>query len=281
MPADPSPPQALLAEFRVASPTLVDETAIATIWKVRVEDGEAAALKVYKGSGMSNERAGYAFLRALDGEEAAKVFAISATAALIEWLPGPSLGDLVREGDDAQAAAALVAAANAIHRRPIRCDAALPRLEGWFEPLFSIDISDSCPEPFRKDFLYGRELARALCADQRDIRPLHGDLHHDNVRRAARGYCVFDAKGVLGERAYELANAFRNPKGAPELVRNPARIRHLRDLWSDRFAVDPHRLMQWAAAKCALSIAWRNRPVLETDPEADLLSILVELTKQP
>ena len=96
----------------------------------------------------------------------------------------------------------------------------------------------------------------------------------------ARGYCAFDAKGVLGERCYELANAFRNPKGAPILARDPVRIRFLADLWSQSFSVDRRRLLEWASVKSVLSIAWRSGAELKQDDELDLLATLVGIAHE-
>ena len=43
---------------------------------------------------------------------------------------------------------------------------------------------------------------RRLCESQRDVRLLHGDLHHDNVLLdAGRGCLAIDPTGVTGEVA--------------------------------------------------------------------------------
>jgi len=101
-----------------------------------------------------------------------------------------------------------------------------------------------------------------------------GDLHHDKARLAEDSYLAFDAKGVVGDRAYELANAFRNPKGVEALVRDPARIERLLAQWSLGFRVAPERLLDWAVAKCALSIAWQAGTDLSGDSDLDLLEVL-------
>ena len=276
--SDPKlPPAKVIAEFRISSPTFVVETAIANIWKVRREDGQYAALKVYKKKNMGNESAGFSFLGALDGSASARIFKYTRTTALIEWLSGPSLGDLSRTGQDRQAAKELVAVAKGIHYVSLPLSFKLPKLECWFKALFLIDISPQCPMPARLNVLRSQELARELLSDQHDIRPLHGDLHHDNILLGDRGYCAFDAKGVLGERAYELANAFRNPKGAETLVRDPERVRYQNRFWSEQFDVDQRRLLQWATVKCALSIAWRTEGKLTFDPEFDLLDVFFSI----
>ena len=42
--------------------------------------------------------------------------------------------------------------------------------------------------------------------------------------------------------------------------------RYLQQLWSDAFAVEARELIGWAVAKLALSIAWRSKGVLTSDP---------------
>lgn len=261
--------------FRVSDPRFVDKTGLATIWKVRLENGAPAALKIYHGADMRNEAAGFDLLQEWDGRGAARLYGRSANAAVMEWLDGNALGDLTRSGRDDVANVHLVEVANRLHAAEIDTPPNLPRLTDWFSGLFDLQVGPACPDEARRDIASAQTLARELLASEHDIVPLHGDLHHDNIRLGNRGYCAFDAKGVLGERTYELANAFRNPKGAESIVRNGNRIAAIADLWSAEFNVDRQRLLAWAAAKCALSIAWRSEGTLQQDPEFDLLALLV------
>ena len=276
----PLPSEKTMTMFGLSGATFVEQTQRALVWKVTDPDGQAAALKVYDATTMGNESAGFAYLDALNGRAAAKVMRWTSNVAVTEWLDGPSLGDMTRSGNDAQAAFELVKVASELHSKPLKVTAKLPALETWFTALFEIKIAADCPPGIQSTVMFCQALARQLVANQRDVCPLHGDLHHDNIRLGIRGYCAFDAKGVLGERAYELANAFRNPKGASTLVGDPDRIRFLRDTWSDAFKVPPDRLMQWAAVKCALSIAWRSGGTLGQDTEFDLLDLLVAISQE-
>lgn len=280
MSTHPSPPEDMLIEYDISPLSFVEETAIARVWKVARVDGQNAALKIYKKTNMGNEAAGFFFLEALNGSAVANVYRRTSNSALIEWLDGHSLGDLTRRGEDEKAAKELVAVANQIHSVPLPPKNEYAKLEDWLEALFTIGFAQACPPSSRQNILRCQVLARQLIEQPRDIRPLHGDLHHDNIRLGDRGYCAFDAKGVLGERTYELANAFRNPKGAFDLVHDANRVRYLCDLWSKHFDVEPLRLMQWAAVKCALSIVWRSRGVLELDPEFSLLEIFLTVSEE-
>lgn len=267
----PSPD--LMRIFGLSSPVFVEETNIAYVWKATRTDKTFAALKLYKAETMGNEGAGIAFLKALDGVGAARVYADRANAVVTEWLGGPSLGDLTRRGDDERATTELVAIANVIHGQGKGAMRALQPLNGWFDALFRLKFGARLPADARQNLQRAQVLARRLLADQSDICALHGDLHQDNIRLGARGYCSFDAKGLVGDRAYEVANAFRSPKGAEQLIRDPACIRRRAAIWGAGLGVAHLRLLEWAAAKTALSISWRSGPTLEFDPEFDLLDV--------
>lgn len=274
----PTLPDDILQAFNVSVPVLVDTTKIANIWKVIRPDGHPAALKVYHQQNMKNERPGLAFLSALDGCAAARVLKVTKGEVLLEWLNGPSLGDLTRQGRDIEASAILACVANKIHSEDRDIKADLPQISQWLQPLFDLQLSHHVPAQSRSDMLYCQNVARRLLASQTQVRPLHGDLHHDNIRLGARGYCAFDAKGVLGEKTYELANAFRNPKGASRIVQSSDRVDYLAKTWSHAFGVEQVRLLEWAMVKIALSISWRSEGKLEDDPELSFLSMFRAIT---
>ena len=269
-----------MTEMPVCNPIFVTETAIANIWKVTTDQDRLAALKIYNKPDMGNEACGFRYLESLNGVGAVKVLWFNQNVALTEWLDGPSLGDLTRNGQDEIASIELVSVANQLHANPPAISADFPRLDQWFDALVQLKIASDCPDVTGRDLMRCKQIAAELIDSQQDIRPLHGDLHHDNIQLGARGYCAFDAKGVTGERTFELANAFRNPKGADRIIRDPARILYLADLWSRLFEVDQRRLLQWASVKCALSMAWRSGPVFTDDPETDLLSLFLGVLEQ-
>lgn len=259
--------------FDLSSPVFITETNIARVWKTTRADGTFAALKIYKDETMGNESAGLAYLTALGGVGAAEVYGHGPAAMVTEWLDGPSLGDLTRRGDDDQATAELVAVANTIHGQRAGDTAALQPLDGWFDALFKLEFSAGLPSVSKRNMQRAQALARRLLAEQTEICALHGDLHHDNIRRGVRGYCAFDAKGLVGDRAFEVANAFRNPNGAERLIRDPEMIRRRAAVWGDGLGASSRRLLEWAAAKTALSISWRSGPLLDRDEDLDLLEV--------
>ncbi len=278
MTAAVTPPHDLLKRFHLTRPRFVVQTEIAQIWQVRRANGQVAALKYCPHGHMGNERFGFDYLTAANGTCAAHVYATSQNAAVMEWLPGPSLGDLSRTGKDAEAAKTLVAVANGLHSAVAPDTSDWPHLDQWCQPIFTLHCVADCSPDARRCIAQAQNVARQCLRERGPMGPLHGDLHHDNIRKTDRGYVAFDAKGVVGDRTYDLANAFRHPKNLPEVVLNPDRVRHLRDVWSTSFHVPPKHLMGWAVAKAALSLAWRSGgAAVSDDPELPLLAVLLEV----
>lgn len=279
-------PDQILRDFQVSDPVLITTTAGASLWQVQhcrqadCAKRESAVLKYYGSRGMGNEATGFRFLDAAPESFAAQVYMLRQDAALIEWLEGPSLAEVARSGQDFEAAKALLAVACGLHQAPAAAASGYPRLEDWFAPLFTSAFAPGCPSDMRTAITVSQRLAQHLLQTQTEVRPLHGDLHHDNVRKTQRGFCAFDAKGIVGERAYELANAFRHPRGCAALVARRGRILELADLWSAGFGVERQRLLQWAAVKCALSIVWRSKGALLHDDELGLLDGLLSCARE-
>ncbi len=267
------PPMAVLRRYRLSAPDHVAETALAHIWKVAQANGDPAALKIYKDNDPKGEETGFTLMQAVHGAGAAKIYHFDRHIAVLEWLDGASLGDLSRNGQDDLATKELITVADQIHAelRQVK----LPTLRENFRALLNVSISSACPRAVQQDIIAARQIALRLLDQQTDIRALHGDLHHDNIKDSPRGYLAFDAKGVTGDRCYELANAFQNPLGADDLVADPARAQRLAHMWGQHWNVPPQRLLSWAAAHCALSITWASN--FDQTAQADLLAMFLGL----
>ena len=78
-----------------------------------------------------------------------------------------------------------------------------------------------------------------------------------------------------------MANSYLNPHGSDDTVRNPDRARHMAQIIASRLHIDPQRQLAWAAAKCALSIAWNAGKTLNRDDaEHACLSMLIALSDE-
>lgn len=92
-----------------------------------------------------------------------------------------------------------------------------------------------------------------LAALQGERGLLHGDLHHYNVvRDATRGWLAIDPKGLLGEPAYELGAALRNPAHYPTPAWTTRRV----DLMVERLGLGRTRVLGWAFAQALLAAIW-------------------------
>lgn len=127
-------------------------------------------------------------------------------------------------------------------------------LERWFKQLFDKAEAD---RQAGNHTVYARSaaLARRLLADQREIRVLHGDIHHRNIRQSARGWLSFDPKGLIGDRAYDCANTLCNP-AMPNLVHNQTRLLTNAAILAESLAIDLSRVQAFTYAYACLNASW-------------------------
>lgn len=249
-------PRDILAQHDLRNPRHVVATGIANIWQVTRKDGTDAALKIYQDRDPRDEAPGFALLQAAQGRGVAEVFHFADGVALMEWLDGPSLADMAREGRDDAALSALIVCAIEMHVGFRTVDIPLPRAHDWFQTLFDLQYDPQLSSTITAQFQRCTALAHDLLQSQGPTQPLHGDFHHENLLAAPRGVCAFDAKGVMGEVAFEFASVFLNPLRAPELTENPARAHKIAYAWGAACGASPRRVLEWAAARAALSVAW-------------------------
>ncbi|MEL7465833.1 MAG: aminoglycoside phosphotransferase family protein [Pseudomonadota bacterium] len=262
----------IAARFGAANLRRIARTDLATVWRARSDRYGDVALKVYGEAGPRNERLAAGLLRAWRGRGAVRLLAEDGAALILEFANGGSLGDLVRRGEDEKAVQRLAEVARCLHKLDVAAPAT--HLSDVFAPLLREDLGAIANPALRRDVDAARGHAAALLADGTEERVLHGDLHFDNVLLSERGWLAIDPKSYLGDPAFELANAFRNPKGAEALMRDPARVDRLADQFSEILEVDRARLLRWAAAKCAHSLHLGYLRTAEWPEESDLLSLL-------
>ncbi|WP_394178027.1 aminoglycoside phosphotransferase family protein [Yoonia maritima] len=263
-----TPNATALARFGLANPVLTDQSKIATIWKVE-RKGRPAALKIYHDGDSKDEWPGFALLASRKGNGAVEIFDTHDGMAVMEWLDGPSLGDMSRTGNDDEASAILGTTAAALHAVNADCD--LPLLTDRVNALLQFRAQSGWPQHTTEVIRAAQSLAHSMIKNQRNIRLLHGDLHHDNIRQGTRGYVAYDAKGLIGDPAYDLASAFLNPMDAPARVGCHARMIRMAAILANTTGISAKRLLDWAAVHCALTIAWKNAPV----PDVTLLTTMM------
>jgi streptomycin 6-kinase len=213
-------------------------------------DCSAAMLKVMKPSGDEGNAA--RLLRHLNGDGAVRLYEADENALLLERAIGSrSLVTMAISGRDAEAAEILAETVTKLHA-PRNCSVVpeLTPLEQHFSSLYAragtLPILGRCAS-----------LARSLLATERDVLPLHGDLHHENVVDGARrGWLAIDPKALLGERTYEVANLLCNPSPHADIVHQPGRMRWLAEFYAARLGLDAPRVLAFALAHAGLSASW-------------------------
>ena len=87
---------------------------------------------------------------------------------------------------------------------------------------------------------------------------LHGALHHDNILQNGDDcWMMIDPKGVIGERAYDLAAFMRNPM--PEVLNqaDATTIIHNRiTRFSELLGIPAQRILDWCFVQAVLAWIW-------------------------
>jgi streptomycin 6-kinase len=246
-----------LANWELASPRLLTQTPTSCLYTV-TRGGETAVLKLLAPS-ETDERRGARALRAFDGQGAVYLLRADDGAHLLEYAAGDALVTLVERGEDERATRVIAQVLTQLHGVPQpRPDDGLLPLERWFRPLFAKAATDAAAGD-RSIYVRGAARAARLLADPRDIRVLHGDIHHYNIRQAARGWLAFDPKGLVGERTYDCANTLCNP-GLPEVVHNETRLLTTAALLADLLSLEAARVLAFTYAYACLNASrWLQR----------------------
>ncbi|MEO8393055.1 MAG: aminoglycoside phosphotransferase family protein [Chloroflexota bacterium] len=246
-----------LQAWNLSDPQPLTETATSALYIVRHE-GETVVLKLLTEYGWEEQRGGAA-LGCFGGHGAVRLYRMDEKAQLLEYADGAELVTLVENGDDAGATRIIADVLNQLHSgQSMPCEGVYP-LDRWFEALFSKAEADAGSGD-DSIFMRGAQVARKLLADPRDVRVLHGDIHHRNIRQSARGWLAFDAKGLIGERTYDCCNTLCNPYlGHPvhdDLVHNEQRLLSNAGILADTLGIDLPRLLAFAFTYACLSASW-------------------------
>lgn len=221
-----------------------------------LQDSAPAMLKL---PACEDERRGYLPLEFWSGDGAARLLARSENggAMLIERATGRrSLAAMARSGakGDDEATAILCDAIAALQKPRGAAPAGLIPLDIWFKDLF--------PAAARHGGLLARAAAEAsaLLPAQREILPLHADLHHDNVLDfEGRGWLAIDPKSVIGDRAFEYTILFCDPDLAdpePPVAVAPGIFERRLEIVLAKSGLVRKRLLRWIVAWCGLSASW-------------------------
>jgi len=269
-----SPDQAALnramIRWNLSKATLVAETGTALIYRVEQAGNAPAALKILKPNATANDRLSGKMLAWYCGDGAVTIFDGDADALFMEWFDGTPLGDVVRTGQDDEATLAYADVVARLHAPRGAPPQGLPSLRDRFTTLFKTDAR-TWPHTARDLYARSCGIAHKLFDKPSAIIPLHGDLHHDTIVSSPRGWLAIDPQGILGDPAYEVANAFLNPQGTAGLRTDPIRVANMADIFAQKLVYSRKRILGFAAAHAALAACWG---IEDGRPIADQLAVL-------
>ena len=184
------------------------------------------------------------------GQGAARVLAQQGNALLLERATGrDALAVFARNGRDDEAARIMCDVIAGLHARTNPPPPGLIPLSQWFEAL--------APAAAEHGGVLSLAAAAAsrLLSSPREVRALHGDVHHGNILDFGnRGWLAIDPKGLIGERGFEYANIFCNPDH--ETATSRKNFARRLDVIVEAGGLDHTRLLQWILAWSGLSAAW-------------------------
>lgn len=237
--------------WNLSEPERLAKTATSDVFVVKSGDTKAV-LKLITPYGFE-ERSGAVALDYFGGLGAVHLLRHDDDAHLLEYADGNDLVGFVKNGEDNQATDIIGEVLNRLHSVSGKTfPEGLTPLAVWFRELFK-------RAEMEPDSIYARgaAVARKLLDDPREVRVLHGDIHHENIRyRDGRGWLAFDPKGLVGERAYDAANTLCNPYNMWEIVHNEARVLRTSERLARKMDIDPARLLAFVFAYSCLSASW-------------------------
>jgi streptomycin 6-kinase len=176
-------------------------------------------------------------------------------ALLLDWLPGPDLGDVW----DVEACEAVGGLYRSLHVP------ALPQLatvssyvERWLRELDALGRDIPIPRRYVDQAL---SLGRDLLADEAPLVVVHGDLHYANVMADHGGdWLAIDPKPMAGDRHYEPAPMLWNRM---DELAGPGAVGSVRDGLRRRFhaivdsaELDEARARDWVVVRMVINAGW-------------------------
>ena len=268
-----------LNTWNLSNPQLLTQTVTSHIYAV-THDAETVILKLLSASETEEQR-GAAALHYFGGHGAVRLLQHDDGAQLMEYAAGEELVTFVERGEDEKATQIIAQVIKQLHSMPQDAPHdGLFTLDSWFGELFNKAAAD---KQAGVESIYVRcaPLAQRLLADQREVRVLHGDIHHRNIRQSARGWLAFDPKGLVGERTYDCANTLCNP-AMPELVHKETRLLTNAEILADTLSIETSRVLAFTYAYACLNasqclrigdeemVQWSLNVAMIIEPHMDL-----------
>jgi streptomycin 6-kinase len=271
------------ASWNIEAAKQIADTPAGVVYAVTRGDGSPAVAKVLKKKVLEDSLRGADFIAWRAGVGCVELLERSDDILLMEHAGAETLRDvLFRDGDD-DAATEIAADVLLRYHQPSQQPppSSLLTLPLYFESLFRKAEQDRT-SGVESIYIDAAAMAQELIDRQRDVKPLHGDLHHENIMRSGRGWIIIDPAGLIGDAALDVANMFSNPLDRFDLTRSEARIASMAAIFSKALQRDERVLLQYAFAYGCLSAAWHEEDsnAEERDNELAVAATVKTVLKQ-
>ncbi len=248
-------PDELARRWSISSAFLIADTPSSFVYRVTLFNRSSAIVKILKPNGMG-ELPGMAFLEWRAGSGAVRLIDRADHMCLLE-----DAGDLNLRTErllqgETFSNAVIVDVLKDLHSAGGSAPPELTPLRQHFHALFKRAQHETDAE-LSPRLRQAASIADELLSHQTSVRPLHGDLHHDNIIHSNdRGWLAIDPQGLFGDPAYDVANVFGNPLGAFDDIIDVARISDLMTVFSNVLGCSEDKILRYALAHAGLSICW-------------------------
>ena len=271
------------ASWNIAAAKQIADTPAGVVYAVTRGDGSPAVAKVLKKKVLEDSLRGADFIAWRAGVGCVELLERSDDILLMEHAGAETLRDvLFRDGDD-DAATEIAADVLLRYHQPSQQTppSSLLTLPLYFESLFRKAEQDRT-SGVESIYIEAAAMAQELIDRQRDVKPLHGDLHHENIMRSGRGWIIIDPAGLIGDAAIDVANMFSNPLDRFDLTRSEARVASMAAIFSRALQRDERVVLQYAFAYGCLSAAWHEEDsnAEERDNELAVAATVKTVLKQ-
>lgn len=250
-------PQQLCYDWRLKNYVFLTKTANATVFRARRFDEKNVVIKWCFLQAQEIEQSitylhwqnGIACIHLIDRQDNFLMLEDAGDKLLMEEIIGT---------DDRSALETAAVVVAEMHKNHARFSGKLPTLVDLYEPLQKALNFLPLKDDHDRTAVFYRQALDLLSQgfDEDNFRPLHGDIHFDNIMLSPRGWLAIDPHGYYGHRAFDYANLFYNPLERPDITDNLERIRFAVSLFSRVSHLSPRCLLYYAFLYGCLSAFW-------------------------
>lgn len=248
---------AYLEKWQLSAPVFLSDTPTGLVWKVQQHNGDPAVLKLLKPRGLPQEVHGADFLEWRNGRGCARLLKRDETVFLIEYISDYTLRDHLLATSDREATSIICDVIDQIHSNHIPDTlTGLPNLEDHCRALFraaSREAKKGSPGLTSK----AAKVLSDLLPVQKEVQPLHGDIHHRNIMLSpTRDWLAIDPGSLIADPVFDVANVFFNPDDMETMVEDLTRIRYLAKTFANLLDRPVKTILQYGFVYACLSASW-------------------------